>query len=121
VLVRAQKGGWLFGGFTAVGFSLQKAKNGWITDPSSFLFSLTNSLGRPEKLEPKGTNGAIFYSSDSVDFGTNLVIICNTTDTEADAWTETGGAYAKSVSTGVHPMSQGVTCCKAAEVVAWIV
>ena len=48
VLVRARKGGWLFGGFTTVGFCPPEGPK---SDPTAFLFSLTNALGRPEKLE----------------------------------------------------------------------
>ena len=127
VLVRAQEGGWLFGGFTAVGFSSssdpeEKDAWIWIADPSAFLFSLTNSLGRPEKLESKGTGeDLLYYSSGSAVFGDDLAI-CGNADTVAGSFTNTGNAYAASASTGAHPMAQGEQAgWLAAEVVAWVV
>ena len=118
VLVRAREGGWLFGGFTSAGFSPPKR---YIADPSAFLFSLTNSLGRLEKLESKGTGQDLYYApSWSATFGD--LAICGNADTVAYSDTNTGGAYAESASTGAHPMAKG---CQdewlAAEVVAWVV
>ena len=121
VLVRAREGGWLFGGFTAVGFSRPPAGSDYIADPSAFLFSLTNSLGCPEKLESKGMGADICYGpSWSAIFGHDL-FICNNADTEAYSSTNTGGAYAESAATGAHPMAQGLQYFRAAEVVAWSV
>ena len=118
VLVRAREGGWLFGGFTAVGFSPPER---YIADPSAFLFSLTNSLGRPEKLESKGRGEDLFYFPTwSAYFGD--LCICDNADTEAGSFTWTGDHYAASASTGAHPMAQGYQDgWLAAEVVAWAV
>ena len=129
VLVQAREGGWLFGGFTAVGFSSssdpeEKDAWIWIADPSAFLFSLTNSLGRPEKLASKGTGMDLYYlPSWSATFGPDLRI-CDNADMRADShtYTITGNAYAASASTGAHPMARGYrTGWLAAEVVAWVV
>ena len=121
VLVRAREGGWLFGGFTAVGFSPPPARYGFIADPSAFLFSLTNSLGRPEKLASKGTGQDLYYSpSLSATFGDDLYIRDNA-DAEAGSQTYTGHSYAASASTGAHPMARGLQSFKAAEIVAWVV
>ena len=123
VLVRAREGGWLFGGFTAVGFIPGPVR--YIADPSAFLFSLTNSLGRPEKLASKGTGQDVGYTpSDSAVFGGDLfsdLCIYGNADTRADSYTNTGQAYAASASTGAHPMAQGLQRFTAAEVVAWCV
>ena len=122
LLVRAQEGGWLFGGFTAVGFI--PGPNRYIADPSAFLFSLTNSLGRPEKLASKGTGQDLVYSpSCSALFGSGSdLFICDNADTAAYSGTNTGNAYAASASTGAHPMAQGQQKgWKAADVVAWCV
>ena len=118
VLVRAQEGGWLFGGFTAVGFIPHERS---IADPSAFVFSLTNSLGRPEKLASKGTGDDLFYSpSLSAVFGLDDLCICDNADTVAYSWTDTGKAYAAPASTGAHPMAQGMQRgWLADEVVAW--
>ena len=119
VLVRAREGGWLFGGFTAVGFI--PGPEQWYADPSAFLFSLTNSLGRPEKLESRRTGNDLYYHPFcSAYFGG--VLICDHADTKADSATSTGIYYATSASTGVHPMAQGLQeYWLAAEVVAWAV
>ena len=122
VLVRAQEGGWLFGGFTAVGFSPPHGKK---PDPSAFLFSLTNSLGRPEKLDSKRTGVDLYYDiSYSATFGLGPcdLRICNIADIRAGSYTDTGHAFTASASTGAHPMAQGEQeGWKAAEVVAWVV
>jgi hypothetical protein len=121
VLVRAREVGWLFGGFTAVGFS---PRRGYIADPSAFLFSLTNSLGRPEKLESKGTGMDLRYDlSFSAAFGSGIdLYVCTNADKKAGSYTSTGCAYAESASTGAHPMARGKRKgWIAAEVVAWVV
>ena len=93
----------------------------YTADPSAFVFSLTNSLGRPEKLASKGTGEDLgyipFYSAA---FSYDLRIRDNA-DTGDDSYTHTGSAYAASASTGAHPMAQGTQYFKAAEVVAWAV
>jgi hypothetical protein len=128
VLIRAQEGGWLFGGFTTVGFIPGPIR--YYDDPSAFLFSLTNSLGRPEKLASKGKGMDLYYSpSYSASFGPSGfrspngdLRICDKADTEDSLHTNTGRAYAASASTGAHPMAQGYQRgLKAADVVAWSV
>ena len=121
VLVQARKGGWLFGGFTAVGFSPPKR---YYADPSAFIFSLTNSLGRPEKLDSKGRGGDDLHydPSYSATFGSPDLCICGNADTVGGSYTYTGNAYARSASMGAHPMARGWQGgWKAAEVVAWAV
>ena len=118
MLVRAREGGWLFGGFTAVGFSPPER---WYADPSAFLFSLTNSLGCPEKLASNRTEHDVLYTSScSAVFGG--LSICDNADTKAESRTYTGYSFAASASTGAHPMAQGERRgWLAAEVVAWVV
>ena len=119
VLVRARTGSWLFGGFTAVGFIPGPQRS--YADPSAFLFSLTNSLGRPEKLASNWTeNGVLYNPSCSAVFGG--LRICDRADTKAESRTYTGFSFAASASTGAHPMAQGYQQgWLAAEVVAWVV
>ena len=120
VLVRSQEGGWLFGGYTAVGFALP---TGYHADPAAYIFSLTNSLGHPEKLESRHTRMDIYYGRfSSASFGDGAGLgICNNADTIAGSSTITGVAYAASAST-THPMAQGqVDGWLAAEVIAWVV
>ena len=119
VLVRARMGGWLLGGFTAVGFS---PPTRFYADPSAFLFSLTNSLGRPEKLESTGVGKTLYYHPSALAvFGDDLYIF-DDADIRAGSYTDTGHAFAESASTGVHPMARGEQeGWKAAEIVAWVV
>ena len=124
VLVRTQEGGWLFGGFTAVGFSPPLRGVCDRADPSAFLFSLTNSLGRPEKLESKGMGADLLYHpSCSASFGDGPydLFIGDNAHTGTGSYTQTGEAYIESASTGAHPMAQGLQGWLAAEVVAWVV
>ena len=90
-------------------------------DPSAFLFSLTNSLGRPEKLKSERTGRDLYYHpSWSARFGG--LRICGNADSETCSWTNTGDTYAESASTGAHPMARGMQGgWLAAEVVAWAV
>ena len=121
VLVRTLTGGWLFGGFTAVGFfpSTQYA-----SDPSAFLFSLTNSLGHPEKLASKMEGRELIYLPSglgSFSDGGGLAI-CSNANVIDFSTTYTGHAYTESASTGAHPMAKGLFGgWRAAEVVAWVV
>ena len=97
-------------------------EDGWITDPFAFLYSLTNSLGRPEKLESKGMRKDLYYHPAwSATFGYDLRV-CDNADKATDSWTDTGGTYAVSASTGTHPMARGYQRgWLAAEAVAWVV
>lgn len=117
-----------------MGFSRSKAfwltrlllGGGPIADPAAFLFSLTNALGRPEKLESKRTGKDLLYNkSYSVVFGPGPhpdLYIHGNADTQAGSWTRTGRGFAASASPGAHPMAQGRQAgWRAAEVVAWMV
>lgn len=122
VLVRAREGGWLFGSFTAVGFSPPKR---YIADPAAFIFSLTNSLGRPEKLESKGTGKDLFYHASAsalFGYGPSDLYICGDADMRACSYTNTGDSYAASSLAAAHPMARGrQKGWLAAEIVAWSV
>ena len=119
--VRPSPGGRLaLRGFTAVGFIPGPTQS--FSDPSALLFSLTNSLGRPEKLESRGNRYDVVYKPSYVAcFGVGL-IICGNADTKAGSETTTGINYAESASTGTHPMARWTQKgWRAAEVVAWAV
>lgn len=131
VLVRSREpegGGWLFGGFTAVGFSPPAdGGNAWIRDPDAFLFSLANRdtpLGRSERLASLRTGDDLFYAARaSASFGDGCGLhVCGDADRVAGSYTRTGLAYAESASVGAHPMAQGRQAgWRAKEVVAWAV
>jgi hypothetical protein len=122
VLARVQEDGWLFGGFTALGFSPPER---YYADPDAFLFSFTNSLGRLEKLESKRSGRDLYYQpSYSAVFsgGTADLFICGNADTRDGSWTQTGMSFAESDSTGTHPMAKGYQWgWLISEVVAWTV
>lgn len=94
-----------FGGFTAVGFI--PGQNRSYADPAAFIFSLTNMLGRPEKLRSRGLGKDIRYDPvDLVRFGRDLRI-CDQANTRANSETATGQSYVASASAGPHPMARG--------------
>ena len=121
VLVREREGGWLFGGFTKVSNSGPKR---WYADPAAFLFSLTNSLGRPEKLESRGTGEEMNYNRGLIatfGYGADLRI-CDNADKSAHSYTNTGKSFTMPGSMGVHPLAQGLQKgWLAAEIIAWTV
>lgn len=122
VLVRERDGGSLFGGYTSVGFSPHASS--FYADPAAFLFSLTNLLGHPEKLESLGSGDDLFYADHaSASFGDGCGLhICGDANTVAGSYVRTGLAYAESASTGSHPMAHGrQSGWRVAEVVAWVV
>jgi len=105
VLVRAQDSGWLFGGYTEVGFA---DHGSFYADSASYLYSLSNELGHPEKLASLQTGLDLCYNpAVSASFGDGLGFhICNNANTVKGSYTFTGHSYAKSASTGGHPMAQ---------------
>lgn len=126
VLVRTREGGWLFGGFTAVGFSRRPTRDGYghIDDPAVFLYSLTNSLGHPERLKSRLPRGNLYYSPClSARFGTSDLVIFGDADKYARSYTHAGPMiFEESASMGMHPLAKGTQKgWHTAEVVAWVV
>ena len=123
VLVRNAEAGWLFGGFTALGFL--KGATRFYADPAAFLFSLTNPAGRPERLASKGDgNGVYYHSSHLVHMGNGWdFAIADGCASNKSSWTNPGHSYAApSVAGGSHPMARGqVVKFTVAELVAWTV
>jgi hypothetical protein len=91
-----------------------------VLDHSAFLFSLTNSLGHPEKLAASGRAANVCCSrSYSAVFGSFWIQDNSNT---VESWTYVAGTFfAESASTGVHPLAQGDQRFKTSEVVAWVV
>ena len=111
VLVREKDAGWLFGGFTTVGFL--PAKDGkWYEDEDAFLFSLTNRAGRPEKITPVGDHNEMNYERDRcATFGSGRDLsICSRADVLQESYTRLarGNSYAVPVSEseGDGPMTR---------------
>ena len=123
VLVRDAEAGWLFGGFTALGFL--KGVNRWYADPAAFLFSLTNPAGRPERLASKGDGNGVYYCSSFLVLlgGGNDLFIADGCASNKSSSTAPGSSYAApSVAGGSHPMAQGKRVnFTVAELVAWTV
>ena len=122
LLIRVDGGHcWLFGGYTAVGFSPPQRA---IADSAAFLFSLTNALGHPERLPSLGTGMDLLYMPfGSASFGDGAgLALCDSANQVACSSTNTGVAYAESASAEAHPMAQGYQAgWLAAEVTAWVV
>ena len=121
VLVRNAEAGWLFGGFTALGFL--KGANRFYADPAAFLFSLTNPAGRPERLASKGDgNGVYYYSSHLAALGGGHdLLIADGCASNKSSYTHPGTSYAAPSVAGSHPMAQGYVEFTVAELVAWTV
>ena len=136
LLVRDKLAGWLFGGYTAVGFLPARGRESY-ADPSAFLFSLTNPSGYPEMLASKGGGhdvqcdpgclasfGAagddVDLFSDDADVNPDLYVASGA---NSRSYTNPGGAFhAPSFAGGTHPMARGrQVFWQAAEVVAWAV
>ena len=123
VLVKEAEAGWLFGGYTAVGFLPARGGNWYYGDPHAFLFSLTNPSGRPERLASKFTGHDVWYRSDlSACFGANGdFLLRSRAERHKDSHTCPGSAFEAPSSVGCHPMAQGEVMWRAAEVIAWTV
>ena len=123
VLVRDAEAGWLFGGFTALGFL--KGANRYYADPAAFLFSLTNPAGRPERLASRGDARSVWYSSSCLVHMGDIrdFVIADGCASNKSSQTRPGSSYAAPFVTGSHPMakSQGPVHFTVAELVAWTV
>ena len=128
LLVRAS--GWLFGGFTAMGFRPPPEGNGWYVDPEAFLFSLTNPQGCPEKLEPRRPepgrkgNNLCYDVAASANFGHGFPADLYIGDDPDTSYTDLGRAYdpPRSSSPYTHPMYCGYkNIWRPIEIVAWAV
>ena len=120
--MRDKEGGWLFGGYTALGFI--KGGNRWYADPGAFLFSLTNPAGRPERLASMGDNmGVRYYSSYLAVLGGGVDLhIADGCESNKSSQTYPGTSYAAPSVAGSHPMAQWkLVEFTVAELVAWTV
>ena len=112
ILVREKSDGWLFGGFSSVGF-LPEQSGEWYEDTEAFLFSLTNPAGRPEKLAPVGDHNEMNYERGRcASFGSGRDLsICSRADVMQESYTKLarGNSYAVPVSEseGGAPMTRG--------------
>ena len=109
VLARESAHGWLYGGYTEVGF-LRKSDEDYYADPHAFLFSLVTPLGRPEKLEALGTGREMVrfkgYGATFGD-GCDLYISGNADKNSSCGTCINGRAYARPAATGNHLMAVG--------------
>lgn len=134
VVVREKETGWLFGGYTKVGF-IRGADRAY-ADPAAFLFTLTNPSGRPEHLTTRGFGNEVLYNSTyAAAFGLNRGTLAFCIVSGADkcrgnlfrsSHTHVGfehcafyGPYAQSAEKGPHPMGEGYRDWSASEIVAW--
>lgn len=91
VLIRERKHGWLFGGYTSVGWLVEHKQLGAprYADPDAFLFSLTNPAGCPEKLEAQGKGREMTYQEKHLaTFGVGAdMVIKSGADVDDTSWT----------------------------------
>jgi hypothetical protein len=89
------------------------------------LYSLTNSLGVPEKLAALRSKSHLYYHPrSSAYFGgfSPDLFICDCADEETGSFTNTGKGFAASAALGDHPMAlRQQRGWRVAEIVAWIV
>ena len=113
VLVREKTNGWLFGGYTAVGWLLKHKLPGAprYADPNAFLFSLTNPGGLPEKLECVEKDRAMTYqASNLATFGVGAAMaILSGADVKTGSWTSPGSGFQTPTTSGSFPMARGYT------------
>ena len=91
VLIRERKHGWLFGGYTSVGWLVEHNQPiaPRYADPDAFLFSLTNPAGCPEKLEAQGKGREMTYQEKHLaTFGVGAdMVIKSGADVDDTSWT----------------------------------
>lgn len=125
VLVKEKEAGWLFGGYTAVGYVPPRGDSRYATyaDPAAFVFALTNPCDRPERLASRGGGNEVHYAPCcSAVFGDNDdLLIYPGADIEEGSYTQPGGSFEAPTATGSHPMAQGLVQWQVAEVIAWTV
>lgn len=116
VLIREKANGWLFGGYTAVGWLLEHKQLGAprYADPDAFLFSLSNPAGLPEKLESLNTGKEMTYQEDYLaTFGIGAAMgIANRADVNASSWTNLPYGFkapAPAMPGASYPMSQDLS------------
>jgi len=84
----------IFGGFTTVNWD---SSNGWKSDPSAFLFSLTNKENKPVKMEidPNEHQYAIYCDSrhGPIFGGGRDIQITNNSNTKMDSYSDLGFSY----------------------------
>jgi hypothetical protein len=108
VLAREKDHGWLFGGYTAVGFKTTSSGQ-YHADPAAFLFSLDTPLGHPEKLPSLGTGREMVYHSNySATFGDGCdLYIGDNSDMRPSSGTCTNGrTFARPSGQGRYPLAQ---------------
>ncbi len=107
MLVRERAQGWLFGGYTAVGFRAEAGE--WSADPAAFLFSLVNREGVAARFADKGTAYSVYSDPNyGATFGNGCdLYICSNADTTAGSSTNLGDGYAVGAG-GPHQMSGGI-------------
>ena len=120
VLVKEKGTGWLFGGYTTLGFQPPRRI---YADPSAFIYSLTNPAGSPEKFASNGSGEELCYdSAHCAIFGPYSDLAIDThADLSKSSLTNPGRAFAAPATCGTYPMTAQMVEWQAAEVVAWAV
>ena len=103
VLVREKEHGWLFGGFTAIGFETGGSTR-YYADPSAFLFTLVNSIGKPpERFWARNEFSVCNRPTESVHFGDGAdLTLCDNADTVPQSCSTMGYGYGAAPERGVR-------------------
>ena len=106
-LVREKKEGWLFGGYTSVGWLTERRGGGAprYPDPEAFLFTLSNPADHPEKLASQGTGKEMTYQDAYLaTFGVGAdMLISRDADVNSGSWTRPSLAGVFSTPTPTLP------------------
>ena len=90
-ILKAKGNSFIFGGFASIKWN---RKSGYRSDPSAFLFSLTNKDNRPCKIRQTNTNYSFCCNSAfGPTFGYPDLHICDLADTTAGSYSKLGFSY----------------------------
>jgi hypothetical protein len=91
-ILKAHGTSYVFGGYTSINWD---SSTGWQSDPSAFLFSLTNKDNQPSKIRPINTNRSILcHPNHGPTFGAGYdLYICNNANTKAGSYSKLGRSY----------------------------
>jgi hypothetical protein len=91
-ILKAKRTSYIFGGFTSIGWD---SSGQFKSDPSAFLFSLTNRYNKPSKMRQIHTTSSIYcHSQYGPTFGSGFdLYICSSANTTAGSRSNLGRSY----------------------------
>ena len=90
-ILKAERSSFVFGGFTSINWN---SGNDFKSDPSAFLFSLTNKDNQPSKIKQISTTKSIIcHSGYGPTFGDNDIYLCDSSNTTENSFSNLGQSY----------------------------